>query len=142
LKSKIKLVTVVIVLCIVLGGIFYPFELTDVPAWRIRVVDQTGKPVSGVVLRQYWKNYTLATEAGENTEEKQSDMNGYVQFEQRSTKASVAQRLLRGSLRFIAQLSHGSVGVSSRVVVLESLTTLNYEPGQPLPQAVKVFRVR
>ena len=131
-----------VVLCIVLAGAFYPLELTDVPAWRIRVLDQTGQPVSGVVLRQYWKNYTLETEPGENTEEKQSDVNGYVQFERRSTTASIAQRIVRGTLRFIAQLSHASVGVSSRVVVLESLTTLDYEPGQPLAQDVKVFRVK
>lgn len=129
-------------LCLVLAGTFYPLEVTDVPAWRIRVLDQTGQPVSGVVLRQYWKNYTLETEPGENTEEKQSDVDGYVQFERRSTKASVAQRILRGTLRYIAQLSHGSVGVSSRVVVLESLTTLDYEPRQPLAREVKVFRVK
>lgn len=142
MKRGTKLLTVTVLLCIVLAVVFYPLELTDVPEWRIRVLDQTGQPVSSVVLRQYWKNYTLETEPGENTEEKQSDLNGYVQFARRSTRASIARRLLRTTFRFITQFAHGSMGVSSRVVVLESLTTLDYERGRPLAHEVKVFRVK
>jgi hypothetical protein len=139
LKLRLIIIAVVFLFFVVIGA-FYLFETTDVPTWRIRVLDQTGQPVSGVTVRQYWKNYTLESEPGENTEENQSDANGYLQFDRRSSKASIARRIMLTAFSAATLLAHGGIGVSARVSVLESITTLEYEPGRPLPHEVMVFR--
>jgi hypothetical protein len=139
----LKLKSIIIIvgfLCFAVIGALYPFETTDVPVWRIRVVDQTGQPVSGVTVREYWKNYTLQAEPGLNTEEKQSDANGYVQFDRRSSKASVARRIILTAFRGVMLLAHGGMGVSAGITEFETVTTLEYEPGKPLPHELVVFR--
>ena len=138
---KLKLViTTVVLLCLAFIGAFVPFEATDVPEWRIRVIDQAGRPVAGVTVQQYWKNYTLDREPGEHTEEKQSDANGHLTFDRRTSKASVAGRLAMTALRLALMLAHGSIGVTARVTEPDSLTTLRYERGRPLPHEIIVFR--
>jgi hypothetical protein len=75
---------VVIVMVIML----IPFESTVVPAWRIRVIDENGRPYVGQIVTQSWKHYTLEKEAGRNAESRQTDNAGYVSFPERTIKAS------------------------------------------------------
>jgi len=61
---------------IAMGG-FIPFETTVVPKWKVRVIDETGGPYASTRVRQSWKHYTLETEAGENSETRWTDAEGY-----------------------------------------------------------------
>jgi hypothetical protein len=76
----LAITTVLIVVLLV------PYECTVVPAWRIRVVDESGELVRGVTVRQHWQHY--AVEDYGHEAELQTDENGYVVFPQRTIKTN------------------------------------------------------
>src|SRR5262249_46734833 len=85
------MVIVVVAGCAVL---LYPFEQTDVPFWRIQVVDTSGNPVPSVGITESWQNYS--TELNSHEEESVTDAMGYAMFPERKERASALQRVLVG----------------------------------------------
>jgi hypothetical protein len=124
---------VVIVMVIML----IPFESTVVPAWRIRVIDENGRPYAGQRVRQLWKHYTLETEAGQNIEDQLTDRDGYVSFPERTIKASLLRRVVLTIFSAVLILAHGSMGVDSSVMVTGEYV-VDYRPGRALPEQIVI----
>jgi len=120
--------------------LFYPFEITVVPAWTLRVVDQTHQPLRGSRVRQSWCHYTLETRSHE--EELLSDGDGYVQFPRRA----IGTNLITWAAKFLARVVnvHSSFGPSASVYYLGDYPLVSdepwYQPGRPLATEIVVRR--
>jgi hypothetical protein len=120
--------------------LFYPFELTVVAEWRLRIVDQTGQRLRGNRVRESWSHYTLETQGHE--EERLSDGDGYVTFPRRTLRTS----LITWAAKFLARLVnvHSSYGPSASVYYLGDYPLISeepwYQPGRPLATQIVVWR--
>lgn len=110
---RVSIILIIAVLVVV--GLAYPFDSTVVPAWRIRVVDEAGRPYAGMEVSQAWKHYSLELEGGSNMETRSTDVSGYVEFPERTLKLSLLSRSLRMAFTRAAKLLHGSTGISADV---------------------------
>lgn len=86
--------------------LFYPFDTTVVPEWKLRVVDQTGQRLRGNRVRESWCHYTLETQ--DHEEELFTDADGYVQFPRRAIRTN----LITWAGKFLVRLPnvHSSYG--------------------------------
>jgi len=73
-------------------ALLLPFPTVVVPAWRIRVVDDLGKPVTNVKIRQHWCHYSVENEGHEA--DAVPDSGGYVSFPTRRVWAGPLHRVL------------------------------------------------
>jgi len=80
------------VLVVLLVILIYPFKTTVVPAWHLRVVDETGAPVPAIKVTEYWQHYLLESAAHE--ERLQTGNDGTVRFPDRAIRASLLRRWL------------------------------------------------
>src|ERR1700759_1317412 len=71
--------------------LFYPFNVTVAPKWKVRVVDQNGNPVQGAYVQEFARNWTLDFKHNEAV---CSDKDGIAQFPKRSVRASYMRRIL------------------------------------------------
>jgi hypothetical protein len=55
-KRTVSRITLFVLLA---AFLFYPFETTVVPEWKIQVVDESGNPVKGVVVNQGWRHHSV-----------------------------------------------------------------------------------
>ena len=137
MKKKYLLLAV---LALVVAVLISPREVTVVPAWRLRVVDEHGTPLKDVFVRQSWKHYSYELDAGENLEDAWTDENGYVAFPQRTIKVSLIKQAL-GPLIIGGMLrEHASFGASAAIMAWGEeggegdASSVEYEPGKPLPE--------
>jgi hypothetical protein len=80
-RRRRRLLGLIIVLSAVV--FLYPWKLVVVtPAIRVRVLDETGKPASGVVLKQKWEYRVIGSK--EYQEISAADENGYAFFPERT----------------------------------------------------------
>jgi hypothetical protein len=129
-------ITLFVLLAVVL---FYPFETTVVPEWKIRVVDAVGNPVKGVVVNQGWRHHSIEIHRQEQS--LVADAEGYVTFPRRTARAGLLVRAV-GSV--IAEFNpHGRTGPYAFVDVLGpySGTAAEYSPGKPIPTTITVSRM-
>jgi hypothetical protein len=120
--------------------LFYPFDLTVVPEWKLRIVDQTGQRLRGNRVRQSWSHYTLENQSHE--EELLSDGDGYVKFPRRTIRTS----FITWAARLLARLVnvHSSFGPSASVYYMGDYQLISeepwYQPGRPLATQIVVRR--
>lgn len=117
-----------------------PFDITVVPEWKLRVVDQSGHGLRGNRVRESWCHYTLENQSHE--EELLSDGDGNVQFPRRTIRTNLvtwAAKLAVGVLKV-----HSSFGPSASVSYFGDYTLVSdppwYEPGRPLVKEIVVWR--
>ncbi len=133
-----KLLFLVIACLVIL--LFCPFEKMVVPEWKLRIVDQTGQPLRGNLVRQSWRHWTLENQGHE--EELRSDGDGYVDFPRRMIRTN----LLIWAGKFLIRLPnvHSSYGPSASIYYLGDYKQLSddpwYEPGRELAGEIVVFR--
>lgn len=115
-----------------------------VPAWRIQIVDETGKPVTNVLVREAWQDYDIEDTGHEA--DARSDENGYVSFpERREPQVSKLART-KNKLKHIRELGvHASHGVDAYVMAWGEMVgckmrdgNVNYESGKPLPTKLQL----
>jgi hypothetical protein len=97
-----------------------PFPTTVVPEWRLRLVDEQGKPRAGVQVTQVWKHYSL--EWGgccDNEEERWTDGNGFVVFPRRTIWAGLLRRIVFPIWARVLTLAHGGSGIHAYVMVID-----------------------
>jgi hypothetical protein len=126
----------VFVACLIVM-LFYPFETTVVPEWKIHVVDVSGKPVPGVIVNEQWRNHSI--EFNCHNEDATTDGQGHVSFPRRTVRASLAFRIV-GTVVVHFNV-HGQSGAKASAIVLGpyvSSTNADYAPGRPLPQVIVV----
>jgi hypothetical protein len=122
-----------------LVALLVPIPSTVVPEWRIRIIDQEGKPYPENFVRQSWKHYSLDLSSGTNLEDRWTDADGYVQFPERTIRACLLQRVSFPAWPHLMTLAHGSTGIRADVMVWGSDTyaiDADYVPGKPLPEAI------
>lgn len=69
----------------------YPFQSTTVPQWNLRVVDDAGTPVRGINVTEHWQHHPV--ESSEHEEVQRTNQDGFVSFDIRTFRASLARRL-------------------------------------------------
>ena len=86
----------------------FPVSRLAAPQWEVAVVDQRGKPVEGVTVRESWQNYSNEMEGHEA--DRQTDANGRATFPAQKSDYSVP-RQIAGTLSALAHLNaHSSYG--------------------------------
>jgi hypothetical protein len=71
---------------------FLPVTTLAAPDWSVCVVNESNRPVPGVLVRESYQNYSA--EYGGNEEDKYADARGCVHFAPKLTRASVVRRLI------------------------------------------------
>jgi hypothetical protein len=133
-KRAVSLVSVFLLLLL-----FYPFQTTVVPQWRIGVVDDSGNAVKGVGVKQGWRHHSAEIRRHEETFV--TDQEGYVTFPRRTVRAGL---LIRAVGQMISAVHvHGRSGPYAFVDVIGpySLGNAEYSPGKPLPTTITVGRL-
>jgi hypothetical protein len=115
-----------------------------VPAWKIQIVDQAGKPVRNVLVRQACQDYDIEDNGHEA--DARSDENGYVTFpERREPHVSKLVRT-KNRLKNMRELGvHASYGVYAYVMAWGQIVgckmlegNVDYERGKPLPTKLQM----
>ncbi len=124
-------------------GIFVPFTTTVVPAWKLRVIDVNGTPCPNSQVNQGWGHYSI--ELGRpigGDEYLYTDNNGYVEFPERTIKATLLWRIVAPIIAFVSQFTHGRFGIEGYVFSTGMINKpfINYKPGKPLPDTIIVDR--
>lgn len=134
---------VVLLIGVTLAGLlFFPTQIIVVPPWTVEVVDETGKPVEGIRVRQVWKHYSIESDSHEETTVTGKD--GKVSFPERRIRATAITRILGPVSNVLLAGVHASFGPSSWIIVfgkdgLEGFE--KYIPGEPLPSRIVVYRM-
>lgn len=118
--------------------LLYPFKTTVVPAWRLRVLDESGSPVGSMAVNYSWQHYGI--EWSGRTEQSETDADGYVSFPERTTRASIIQRAFV-MLMNVLSLPHSSFNKSGHIVVWGEpdkyeVGSAYYREEKPLPAQV------
>jgi hypothetical protein len=71
---------------------FLPVTTLAAPDWSVCVVNESNRPVPGVLVRESYQNYSA--EYGGNEEDQYADARGCVHFAPKLTRASVVRRLI------------------------------------------------
>jgi len=64
------------------------------PAWRVQIVDESGKPIPGIQVREGWAYFGL--DLAPEIDDRVTDSDGHIAFPRRVTWASVATRATLG----------------------------------------------
>jgi hypothetical protein len=76
--------------------LLYPQKLTIVPAYHVRLVDQSGEPLANTFVSELWQQ--TAAQRIENLQQIMTNSQGEVDLPQRTVRASLVERVL-GCLR-------------------------------------------
>jgi hypothetical protein len=71
--------------------LIFPYKTTIVPAWTLRVVDESGIPVPAVNVTQHWQHYLLESEGHDEVRRVGTD--GQVSFPERTIRASLVRKI-------------------------------------------------
>jgi hypothetical protein len=97
----------------VLAYWLFPVSSLAAPEWEVTVVDEHGKPVEGMTVRETWQNYSVEG-IGHETD-LQTGANGRATFPAHKTEYSVQGQLL-GTLSALIHFNvHGSYGPHAHV---------------------------
>lgn len=91
----------------------FPVSLLAAPEWEVTVVDENGKPVEGMTVRETWQNYSLEVEGHEMN--RQTDANGHANFPAHRAEYSLLSPVA-GTLSAIIHFNvHASYGPHASV---------------------------
>ncbi len=91
----------------------FPVSSLAAPAWEVTVVDEHGKPVEGVTVRETWQNYSV--EATGHEMDRQTDASGHATFPAHKTEYSLLSQVV-GTLSALIHFNvHASYGPHASV---------------------------
>ena len=93
--------------CIVLLLALLPIKTVAAPDWSACVVDETSRPLPGILIRESYQNYSVESEGHE--EDQYSGANGCAHFSLKLTSASLFKRLIAFARSSMAGV-HASFG--------------------------------
>lgn len=120
--------------------LLFPFKITVVPEWRVRVLDDTGKPFAKVKVVQIWNHHSLDVVGHD---EQWTDDNGYVLFPERTTRAGLLYRGWRSGRAAWKTPGPGGTEIRATVWAATPKTVsdfLEYKPDEPLPTQIILRR--
>jgi hypothetical protein len=100
----------------------FPVRTTSAPDWDVCVVDASGRPVPGTLVREFYQNYSAEFDG--HQEDLYSDWQGLVHFSKKHVTAPLLIRLM-AILYEASALAHGSYGPDSYVIAFNSTRTGN-----------------
>ena len=101
MKRRLLLFGIVIVVA-VLAYWLVPASVLAAPQWEVVVVDEQGKPVEGITVRETWQNYSVEMEGHEA--DRQTDASGHATFPaQKSPHSALVQ--IAGNLSALVHLN-------------------------------------
>src|SRR2546425_3749540 len=98
-----------IVIVAIVGVMLFPFRKTLVPTQHVLVTTKDMHPISGALVRQIWRDYSL--EFGGHEEDLPTDVHGRVTFPARTITAPLIWRLIGPLTSIAGQGVHASFGV-------------------------------
>jgi len=117
----------------------YPIQTQVAPEWMIQTVDESGRPLPGVRLRESWKNYRIGGEAQEA--DTTTDQNGYSTFPARRLRVNLLMRIIRTIINFNFHGNPGPVAIIHVLAPYEAaISEPYYEPSRPLVKRIVVRR--
>ena len=81
----------VVIAAIALMAALWPLKSQSAPDWTVRVVDESNAPVSGVLVRESYQNYSAEWSGHE--EDQYSDSRGCARFAPKMIRSSLLKRL-------------------------------------------------
>lgn len=93
----------------------FPFSSTTTTEARLRVLDESATPASGLLVEQEWKDVTVEDDLHYAYE--RTDQNGFVVFPARTVRSSFLVRLVTATWRFLTQGVHASTGSHGAITV-------------------------
>lgn len=134
--TRKRIIVILVLLSIVL---LYPFKTTLVLEQRVLVVTRDMHPISNILVRQIWKDYSLETRGHE--EDLPTDVNGRITFPTRTIRASLLMRIFGPLRSVLGQGVHASFGVHTDMFPLSNPgTKASTEVVQPQPGEI-VYRL-
>ena len=137
----------IVTLCLILVAslaafLWYPRETLVAPALRLRVFDEAGNPMSGLMVKQEWEYMAVGSVA--RFSYSTTDQNGYVEFPQRTEKLS-GFRMGLSRLRELKNIMHGyrfgpHALVSAQGADPYVWAYVSCEAGRPVPQEMTLKR--
>lgn len=136
-KTRLLIVPII---CFLIILMLLPIETTVVPKWRLQIVAVNGNACSKMRATQSWGHYSLYLGGNDETDDRFTDANGYVEFPERTIRAAVLRRLVVPFIAHILVIAHGSVGPSGAVWAsgIKDVAWLSYKTGKPLPDKMRV----
>jgi len=133
---------VVGIICLVMFVMLAPIETSVIPQWRVQVVDESGTPCANMRVTQSWGHYRLYLDGKSSSEDRYTDPNGYVEFPERTIRASLIRRIIVPVVTRITTLMHGGWDVSGAVWAsgIKDVAWLSYKSGRSLPGKMRVER--
>jgi hypothetical protein len=127
---------------LVLIILFYPFQSTIVPRWRVRIVDDSGVLVSGINVTEHWQHYLIESDGHEDA--RKTDETGVVDFPARKVRASLVARLVDAVHNQISEGKNAKFGPYASLVIWGhrdfSTAVASYQPGSSPQSEVVVSR--
>jgi len=105
-----KLFAAVLTLVAVLG--LYPVSYSVCPTWNVTVLDESGKPVAGMIVRRSCNDYSAGIHSEEDRE---TDQHGRASFDARRVRVPRLIRWAGNAFNVVTQGVHASFGRHSYV---------------------------
>lgn len=128
------------IICFVILTIVIPIETTIIPKWRLQVVDVDGVACPSMRVTQQWGHYRLYVGGNDSSEDRHTDLNGYVEFPARSVRAGLLRRTTVPIVTRITTIMHGGWDISGAVWAsgIKDVAWLSYHSDKPLPDKMRV----
>lgn len=122
--------------------LFFPFQSTTVPRWRVHIVDETGAIVPNISVTEHWQHYLL--ESAGHEEARLTDHTGVVDFPERTVRAGIVSRAVDALINIARAGAKAKMGPYASLVVWGSrdheTAVATYTPGAPTQSEVVVHR--
>lgn len=103
------------ILVLLLLTLVYPFPITIVPAWDLKIVDETRAPVAAINVTEHWRHYLFESYGQEDVRQTAAD--GRVSFPARTMRASLLGRAWARIKRIAGHGGHARRDAAASVVV-------------------------
>jgi hypothetical protein len=90
---------------LVLIVLLYPEKVSIVPAYHVKLVDQSGQPLADTFVSELWQQ--PSTQRVENLQQVLTNAQGEVDLPQRTVRAPLVERIL-GCLRYLGREGPGA----------------------------------
>lgn len=109
-RDKIMLAVVIVLILILVMTAYrlFPASRLAAPRWEVLVIDEHGKPVEGITVRESWENYSVEREGHET--DRQTDANGNATFPAQNSVYSVLRQIVGTASALVHFNVHGSYG--------------------------------
>jgi hypothetical protein len=136
---KTRLLIVVLV-CLAMFAFLTPIETRVIPQWTVQVIDVNGAVCANMRVTESWGDYRLYLDGNDEEDRRFTDLNGYVQFPERTERASLLRRITMPAVTRVATIMHGGWKVDGAVWAsgIKDVAWLSYEKGKSPPGRMRV----